>query len=507
MCTVQGNFSGWARVLLSGLLLSGLCATEAVAGDGDPCAADGICNLGVCKHDPDCPNGKPPVLPIAIVDSACAGKVGVQANDSVLGVAAGKVAARVPNFNVAQHVKDPSFFDAHPSGAMATGHGELKGFGITMIQGKWPRAVDNASGDLADPTLLFFEKSGKDQDRWGLIGMGYSFLLDKDDQPPPTKVPGIQGSIWWIHEAGYHHSPGDGGFTCARNDDLKWGSVDTAGCHGIVKDAMKTREFHLDRAHGRYWAAHVWFEPGTLRPTIAITDPWCRQSAAALAVPGCAFFKRGTCAQPPPVAEVVLTGNVSDTPVSGKSGKTFTTAGADSATHAMYGISSKERSDEPCLVTIKKEHVNDSKDDTSQSEDRCGSKGATSSEIGVEYGDGGAHGTRAFVTGVKVCMNKDRTRVKGFRLRGMKIDEAGRLVALQGGVAGSGTAGGSEQTMHVITEPFTERTNCDDKNGWMAWAECDSGQVATAATLHFASSAEPGSLSGIALRCRAVALK
>lgn len=482
---------------------------RAVVVPGNPCAADGVCNIGACKSDPDCPavtKAAPAPLPTAIVNTTCGGNVIVQATDSALGIAAARVAARMPNFNVAQKVKNPAFFDAHPSGALATGHAELKGFGVTMIQGKFPKAVAGASGDLDDPTLLFFRKSGNDQDNWGLIGMGYSFELIRDNQPFPTKVSAIQGANWWIHEAGYHHSPGDGGFTCAVLADVKLGpSPDAAGCNGIAGGNLKTREFRLDHKHGRYWTAHVWFEPGTLRPTLALTDPWCRQSPAALAVPSCAFFKRGTCTAPVVIkTDVTLTGTATPTSVSGKTGKDFVTAGGDSPTHAMYGLSSRERSDEPCLVTVNKEHVNDPANDTTQWQNLCGPGGATSSEIKAEFGDASVHGTRAFVTGVRVCMNNDKSRVKGFRLRGKKIDNAGLLVALQGGVAGSGTAGGSEVTTHVVTEPYATRSNCDEKDGWMSWAECPADKVATAATLHFNAGAEPRSLVGIGLQCRSV---
>jgi hypothetical protein len=261
-----------------------------------------------CRNnpDPDCPpfpdgQSKATPYPSAVVDTKCGGKLGVFASDSSFGLAASRVAARYPSFNVAQKAENPSFFDAHPSGIVATSHGELKGFGVTMIQGEFPKNVENASGDLADPTLLFFEKTGKDQDDWKLIGMGYSFKFDTDNERPPTEIAGVDPGIWWIHEAGYHHSPGDGGFTCASNDDLKRSvfdagkRVDQAGCFAIDKDDLKTREFNVNRKHGRYWALHIWFEPKTLRPTISKTDPWCRQGDDAVLVPSCAFFKQDQC--------------------------------------------------------------------------------------------------------------------------------------------------------------------------------------------------------------------
>jgi hypothetical protein len=240
-------------------------------------------------------------LPTQEVETKCGGRLVVKDKYTPLGAAALDVAKRYPNFNKAQKAKEPSYFDAHPSGALATSHGELQGFGVTMVQGKWPKAVDNASGRLKDPTLLFFQKTGKSQDDWKIIGMGYTFKFNKDNERPPTNIAAFTEDEWWIHEAGYHRSPGDGGFTCASNDDLKneardaGKSIDEAGCFGINNDDLKTREFHADKKHGRYWTVHVWFEPKTQRTVVAKTDPWCRQSDEALSVPKCAFFRQGGC--------------------------------------------------------------------------------------------------------------------------------------------------------------------------------------------------------------------
>jgi hypothetical protein len=277
----------------------------AVGGLEQPCAADGICNAAVCDDDPDCPRlpGKPAPAstPGDRVETPCGGELWVEATDSSLGTAATTVRRKYPNFNLAQKAKNPSFLDAHPSGALATGHAELKGFGVTMVQGKWPNPVENATGRLDDPTLLFFRKDGKEQDDWAIIGMGYSFALDRDGENAPNVMPAIPACKWFVHEAGYHRSPGDGGFTCATNDDLQKSAfnagkrIDSAGCRAITKSDLKTREFHVDQKHGRFWGAHVWFEPGTFRPAVAETDPWCRQGSDALPVNGCAFFTRGSC--------------------------------------------------------------------------------------------------------------------------------------------------------------------------------------------------------------------
>ncbi len=131
-----------------------------------------------------------------------------------------------------------------------------------------------------------------------LIGMGYSFEITKDGQDPPATMPDVPSDGCFIHEAGYHHSPGDGGFTCACNDDLK-GDMPASGLIPLVARRsaipMSRHANSMSTKHGCYWATHVWFEPTTLRPTFAKTDPWCRQAKDALTVPACAFFTRGNC--------------------------------------------------------------------------------------------------------------------------------------------------------------------------------------------------------------------
>jgi hypothetical protein len=141
----------------------------AVGGLEQPCAADGICNAAVCEADPDCPKPRDTSsepLPRVLVNTACGGTLWAEATNSPIGVAAATVHHEYPNFNMAQSARNPSFFDAHPSGIAATGHGELKGFGVTMVQGKWPRAIESASGELDDPSLLFFKKTDGGQDDW-----------------------------------------------------------------------------------------------------------------------------------------------------------------------------------------------------------------------------------------------------------------------------------------------------------------------------------------------------
>ncbi|MDQ3564479.1 MAG: hypothetical protein M3436_10170 [Pseudomonadota bacterium] len=198
------------------------------------------------------------------------------------------------------------------------------------------------------------------------------------------------------------------------------------------------------------------------------------------------------------------TGNTTETGVSGIKGSVFVTGDADSTTHALYGISSKERSDEPCLVTALKEHINDSSKDTTPHADLCGPKGSTSSEIKAAFGDSHFQGKRVFLTGVQVCMNNDKTRVKGFKIRGKKITDDGELVDLERKERTPGQAGGSDQGLGIGTEQKDDRWNCDQKEGWMDWAECPVNSLATAAVLHFQAGADPRSLTGIALKCQSI---
>ena len=139
-----------------------------------PCGADGILNCRACANDPDCPkkgpgSSTPPPStswPSAIVESTCAGTIAVFGSDTPFGVAARQVAAQYPNFKTVRKADDPSYIDSHPSGMLATGHAELRGYGVTMIQGRRSGVVENASGDLADPPELFFQKAGGDEDDW-----------------------------------------------------------------------------------------------------------------------------------------------------------------------------------------------------------------------------------------------------------------------------------------------------------------------------------------------------
>lgn len=163
----------------------------------------------------------------------------------------------------------------------------------------------------------------------------------------------------------------------------------------------------------------------------------------------------------------------------------------------LRGVESQERSDSPCLIRALRRNVNTGATSSTQST-RCGAKGATSSVMSVSFNN-----SDEYVTGIKVCRNSARDRVKGFRIRGAKLNSDGTLTPLGASQdIGVADVGSSEQGFSTITEPFDTRLNCDDRDGWSGFKSCPVGQIATGLRAHFNAGKEPRSLTGIALICR-----
>jgi len=196
--------------------------------------------------------------------------------------------------------------------------------------------------------------------------------------------------------------------------------------------------------------------------------------------------------------EAMLHGAAETSEVSGFKGTAFTLGGPNDL-HAVYGLFSVERRDNPCYLGVRTESINDYDANDGASKDLCG-KDATSKELGVAYEDSSFLGKRIFVHGIRVCMNNNQTRVKGFQIRGKKIDENGHPVDLDAGEPTGGQAGGSESELHLITEPRDKRNHCKH---WKRWVECPRhNQIATAIIAHFEAGNTPRSLTGVALKCR-----
>jgi len=187
--------------------------------------------------------------------------------------------------------------------------------------------------------------------------------------------------------------------------------------------------------------------------------------------------------------------------ISGFQGTDFVVGVPDSSTnddYAVFGLSSEEQRDHPCYVTVRTENVNDSSGKQDLKKELCSGK-EKSREMVAAFTDN-AYGKRSFVTGVRVCMNGDNTRVKGIQIRGGTITDELRLGKLE--------RGAQDQKFGNIShlnpeEPKDDRPNCN--NNWKRWALCPrDNQIATAVVLHFEAGKEPRSLTGIGLQCRNV---
>ena len=189
-------------------------------------------------------------------------------------------------------------------------------------------------------------------------------------------------------------------------------------------------------------------------------------------------------------ATVALSGTVHTTARSGAAGVQHTVGTASSDTYALWGVSGKETgafTNVPCWVHIKTENVNDINDEIGHNEDQCGSSGpADGSLLVADFANTDFTGEHAFVSGAKVCMNSDNTKVKGWILYGRQINDDGSLTDL---------------TLSALAGP---RPNCDT---WKQRVDCPTGEIATAAVLEFDSSTTPRAWLGISLKCRAVTVQ
>ena len=182
------------------------------------------------------------------------------------------------------------------------------------------------------------------------------------------------------------------------------------------------------------------------------------------------------------VATVELTGVLSSTGLTGYPGSKFTLGDPNSANRALVGVLSRERSDNPCNVSVGWEDLNQSGTNGALTKDLCGSNGPSSGTMGGTYANTGGDANRVFITGVQVCMNKSDDRIKGIHLHGQRITDSGTLADF-----------GPDQQ--------DSRTNCHQDH-WKRWANCPAGQIATAAVIHYEAGNTPRSWIGIELQCR-----
>ena len=184
--------------------------------------------------------------------------------------------------------------------------------------------------------------------------------------------------------------------------------------------------------------------------------------------------------------EVRFSGNIVETNVSGTaSADTNTLIGPDDSAFALVGISSKERSDEPCWVSTLSKSITDGGLVT-RSMDRCGNRGPKEgSRLTASLP---VSASPNFLSGVQVCMNRNNTKIKGWRVYSTAfILDENRLRSFES----SAPIGG-------------ERRHC---RHWKSVEKCPAGFAATSAELHFVDSGRRHSWSGIRLRCREVRRK
>ena len=142
--------------------------------------------------------------------------------------AAGIVQERFATLRDANRARNPAFIDSHRRTG-GTRHGELEGYGVTMVAhaGREPFVgaddilfADQAplNGFPARPSELFYEMRRGGERNWPIIGMGYAMEFVPGDRAFLT----IEGERFnfLLHEAGYHRLR-DGGFDCAVNRNLR----------------------------------------------------------------------------------------------------------------------------------------------------------------------------------------------------------------------------------------------------------------------------------------------
>lgn len=198
---------------------------------------------------------------------------------------------------------------------------------------------------------------------------------------------------------------------------------------------------------------------------------------------------------------------VETTKISGFKG-TDVVLSASEPNHAVYGVSSRERRDSPCLIELRTENLNDYADHAAIARDWCGGE-ASSSGLPLEYADIGINQPRLFVSGIRLCMNRSSRRLKGYQISGKRISDTGSSQEIPVGnrqlfLFGGGGSFNRSSVSGTPDFPVNVRTNCSDED-WMPWASCSRpNQVASGIVVHVSAGKSPRSITGIALRCQIV---
>lgn len=167
---------------------------------------------------------------------------------------------------------------------------------------------------------------------------------------------------------------------------------------------------------------------------------------------------------------------------------------------ALQEVSWGERSDEPCWFEVRTTDLTSttsSTDTPNNAVSRCGQFGPTErSKRSVMYGGGRYDYTAAttqpvYITGLRVCMNKRRTRIKGIQIEGKQPNPDYESLTILTEL---------DEIDGVINRPRKWQANCSDH--WGRWSRCGRNQVAVALDIHFEGGLQPRSATGIAVQCR-----
>lgn len=176
-----------------------------------------------------------------------------------------------------------------------------------------------------------------------------------------------------------------------------------------------------------------------------------------------------------------FSGSIEQTDISGRQGSVVEPlTGPDDSEFALTGISSKERSDEPCWVSmVAKSILNGGL--ATRSADKCGSKGPKpKSQLTTNVA---LTTSQTYLSGVQVCMNRAETKIKGWKIYTTAFSFGDNKITVL-------------ESLELMGGP---RRNC---RHWKSVEKCPVGLVAVAAELHFLDSGKRHSWSGIRLKCR-----
>jgi hypothetical protein len=200
------------------------------------------------------------------------------------------------------------------------------------------------------------------------------------------------------------------------------------------------------------------------------------------------------------------------TDVSGLRGEPVSIAGNISAPYrAITSIKWDEKSNRPCYFEVEGTHMN-TKSVERYTVNRCGSSGQPTTVLGTTSGVNTVWTNKSYgiyISGIRVCMNDQDTRVKGMEVRASVV-EGDRVVAYEDWMQpaqSSSPIGGPVEYRGRSTHVSVPAQNPNCNGNWKRWVDCRAGELPSAVYLHFSGAATPSSLTGVSLACRRVLQK